>query len=165
MYGKQRSAMRRRREKAQFLVLPANETFFDVKKILARWLWEMLTKKRLPERWEIFCCCCLPCLLHIFEANLFFPFCAKIILCVGKFTSACDVERVEWDGKSDSKGRIYIYYTSFCSRNSSETPKKKNFLWSSFLSCHFISFKKSFSFCFARLAAVLEERYISWDSS
>ena len=114
----------------------------------------MLTKKRLPERFEIFCCCI--CLFTAYFSASFSVFlckflCANIILCVGKFTSGW-VER-ERQGGSE---RIYIYYTSFCSRKSSETPKKKT------VRCIFlfvIAFKKSFSFSFC---CALEERDILW---
>lgn len=107
---------------------PANETFLDVKKILARWLWEMLTKKRLPERWEIFCCC-LPCLLHF---SVVVAFCANIILCVGKFTSG---RLAGWVKQSERQQGRHLYLLCIILPSKGERgPEKASLVFRVFLS-------------------------------
>lgn len=125
----------------------ANETFLDVKKILARWLWEMLTKKRLPERFEI-----LLLLLALFTAY-FRTTCLFVVLCEYNFIVLENLHRRlgERDGERQPGKNLYLLYVILQSKLE-RGPEIFFVNFSSPFSCHF----KSHSRCWS----ALEERYI-----
>jgi hypothetical protein len=91
---------------------PANETFLDVKEDSCSLIVAvMLTKKRLPERFEIFCCC-----ICLFTAYFSGRFCA---------TSLCEYNFMCWKIYIGMARRnLYLLYIILPSRKSSEGLEK-----------------------------------------
>lgn len=138
MFGGERRKME---EKHNFLFRAANETFLDVKKIPARWLWEMLTKKRLPERFEIFCC--------LFTAYFCVPFVRVQFHPCWKIYIASERE------KRRKEEFIFIIH-HFAVETRARPRKKSAALWDFFASLAIAMLKVIFvSFC-----SLSEERYI-----